>query len=303
VSNPAGANNVDSSLYGPPTLTVTAPPVGLIYNESFPLYVPITGGSGNNQPLSIVGWTNQSDTPDRVFQITSTALEGLGAAYAYEPNTTNSLFYASTATDTGYSGLPFIAFDPANYPPNSIQFTTAMLAGNSAYTNVSASFAVEQGGQWYAMAAPVEPTNPATALSTTTYTPLGPQTYSPAAAQWKTLTFVGTSGLIVGGPPAQNLSGPITAAGLLFQHFANAGGDLNYNFFQIQATSGAIGGLNVGPVVNGSVTLTWVGNPAVFLQSSTDLIHWTAMPSTQGNHMLTVLATATHVFYRVAGPQ
>jgi hypothetical protein len=298
VSNAAGTNNVASSLYGPPVLTVTPPPVGLIYNESFPLYQP-TGGV--NQPLGIIGWTNQSDTPNRLYSING-PLVGASSAYAYEGSKTNTLFYASTTTDTGFSGLPFIAFDPATYPPNSIQFTTAMLAGDSAYTNVSASFAVEQGGQWYAMATPVEPVNPASPLSTTAYTALGPQTYSPAAAQWVTLTFVGATGLTVGGPPAQNLSGPITAAGLLFQH-GNAGGDLNYNFYQIQATTGAIGGLNIGPVVSNTVSVTWVGNPAVFLQSSTDLIHWTTVPNTQGNHMLTVTATGTNEFYRVAGPQ
>jgi hypothetical protein len=295
VSNPAGTANVDGSEYGPPMLTVISPPIGLIYSESFPLYKPATA----NQPFSLIGWTNQSDVSNRIFQI-GTALVGTGAAYAYEPTQTNSLFYASTASDTGYSGLPFVAFDPANYPAGSIQFSTSMEAGNAQYTNVSASFAVEQGGQWYAMATPVEPTNPPTALSTSAYATLASQTYSPAASQWKTLTLVGTAGVIVGGTPAQNLSGPITAAGLLFQHFGTSGGDINYNSFVIQAT-GFIGGLNIGSLVNGSVTLTWVGNPAVSLQSSTDLIHWAAVPNTTGDHMLTVSATGTNEFFRVVG--
>jgi hypothetical protein len=299
VSNPAGTTDLGSSpndIYGLPTLTVTPPPLGLIYNESFPLYQPTTV----NQPFSIIGWTNQSDVPNRIFQIGS-ALVGTGAAYAYEGTQTNSLFYASTASDTGYSGLPFIAFDPANYPAGSIGFSTSMEAGNAQYTNASASFAVEQGGQWYAMATPVEPTNSPT-LSTSTYTPLGPQTYSPLASQWETLTLVGTAGVIVGGPPPQNLSGPITAAGLLFQHFGTSGADLNYNSFAIQATgSGSlIGGLNIGPIVNGAVTLSWVGNPAVNVQSSTDLIHWQDVAGTLGEHMLTVSVTANQgVFYRL----
>jgi hypothetical protein len=294
VSNPAGTTDLGSSpadIYGPPMLIVNPPPLGLIYNESFPLYRPTTV----NQPLSIIGWTNQSDVSNRVFQIGS-ALLGTGAAYAYEATQTNSLFYASTASDTGYSGLPFIAFDPANYPAGSIQFSTSLEAGNSSYVNVSASFAVQQGGQWYAMATPVEPTSPANPLSTTAYTALTPQIYSPLASQWLTLTLVGTQGVIVGGPPAQNLRGPITAAGLLFQNFGTSGGSINYDAFAIQAP-GYIGGLNIGPLVNGSVTLTWIGNPAVNLQSSTDLIHWTDVPNTLGNHMLTVSATNAHVFY------
>jgi hypothetical protein len=307
VSNPAGTTDLGSSpndTFGLPNLTVTPPPVGLIYSESFPLYKP-TGGV--NQPFSIIGWTNQSDSPNRIYSIGDGTV-GTGSAYAYESGKTNSVFYASTTTDTGFSGLPFIAFDPANYPANSIQFTTAMIAGNTDSTNVSASFAIEEGGQWYAMATPVQPANPATPLppeptgayGPSAYVPEGPQTYSPVASQWVTLTFVGTAGVIVGGAPAQNLRGPITAAGLLFQH-GTAGGDINYDFYQIQAL-GAVGGLNIGPVVNGSATITWIGNPAVFLQSSTDLVHWTAVPTTQGNHMLTVSAKATAVFYRVAGP-
>jgi hypothetical protein len=306
VSNPAGTTDLGSSpndVYGLPTLTVNPPPLGLIYTESFPLYKPATA----NQPLSIIGWTNQSDVPNRIYQIGS-ALVGTGAAYAYEATQTNSLFYASTASDTGYSGLPFIAFDPANYPAGSIGFSTSMEAGNSAYTNASASFAVEQGGQWYAMATPVEPAtySPATPLSTTAFTTLpasGPQIYSPLASQWKTLTLVGTAGVIVGGTPAQNLSGPITAAGLLFQHFGASGASLNYNSFTIQATGtgSLIGGINIGPIVNGSVTLNWIGNAAVNVQSSTDLIHWQDVPGTLGGHTLAVSVNGNqHVFYRLA---
>jgi hypothetical protein len=160
---------------------------------------------------------------------------------------------------------------------------------------------VEQGGQWYAMATPIEPMNPSTALSTSAYTTLGPQIYSPLAAQWVTVTLVGTQGVVVGGPPAQNLSGPITAAGLLFQH-GNDGGSLDYNFYQIQATGtgSLIGGINIGPVINGSATLSWVGNAAVNVQSSTDLIHWSDVPGTLGNHIFTVSATANQeVYYRL----
>ncbi len=306
VSNPAGTTDLGSSssdIYGPPTLTVTPPPLGLIYNESFPLYQPASA----NQPFSIIGWTNQSDVPARIFQIGS-ALVGTGAAYAYEGTQTNSLFYASTASDTGYSGLPFIAFDPANYPAGSIGFSTSMEAGNSGYTNASASFAVEQGGQWYAMATPVEPATytPATPLSTTVFTSLpasGPQIYTPLASQWRTLTLVGTAGVIVGGTPAHNLSGPITAAGLLFQHFGTSGADLNYNSFTIQATgSGSlIGGLNIGPLVAGSVTLTWIGNPAVNLQSATSLSpsNWQDVPNTLGEHAWTVSVAGSQKYFRL----
>jgi hypothetical protein len=300
VSNPAGTTDLGSSpndTFGLPTLTVTPPPLGLIYNESFPLYQPASA----NQPFGIIGWTNQSDAPTRIFQIGSGQV-GTGAAYAYEGTETNSLFYASTATDTGFSGLPFIAFDPANYPAGSIGFSTSMEAGNAAYINASSSFAIEQGGQWYAMATPVEPTNSSN-LSTTAFTPLGPQIYSPVASQWKTLTFVGTAGVVVGGAPASNLSGPITAAGLLFQHFGTAGGDFNYNSFTIQATGSGnlVGGVDVGSLTNGSITISWVGNPAVNLQSATRLSppNWQDVPNTLGQHSWTISTTGPQMFFRL----
>jgi hypothetical protein len=205
--------------------------------------------------------------------------------------------------------LPFIAFDPADYPANSIQFSTSMAQGDGAWTNVTASFAVQQGGQWYAMATPLITASftPAIALLApgsiaANYTLLGPQTYSPAASQWKSLTFVGAQGVVLGGTPAQNLSGPITAAGLLFQYFG-AGGSINFNSFNIQATGAGnlVGSLNIGPLINGTVTLTWIGNPAVNLQSASSLTSTFAdISSTLGQHSYTVnVSGVQQQYYRL----
>ena len=313
VTNPAGTTNAAAYSLGEAGLTVTSQPVGLIYNESFPVYALPSG----NINLTNVGWTLQADTPNRVFKLNGTTADnqsGTSAAYAYEGGYTNAVLYASTTSDTGYSGLPFIAFDPANYPANSIQFSTSLAQGDASWTNVTVSFAVEQGGQWYAMAAPLitQSSTPAIALLApasigANYTPVGPQTYSPAASQWQTLTFVGTQGVLLGGTPAQNLSGPITAAGLLFQYFG-AGGSINLNWFNIQAvgSTGAnlIGGVNIGPVANGMVTLTWVGNPAVKLQSTTSLSapNWQDVPNTLGMHSVKVSAAGTQQYFRLTGP-
>ncbi len=97
VSNPAGSVTTDSSTFGSPMLTVVDQPVGWIYSESFPTYT----GSTANQNMTTVGWTNASDTPARIFQTSATT--GAGAAYAYEGHQTNSVFYATTQTDTGAS--------------------------------------------------------------------------------------------------------------------------------------------------------------------------------------------------------
>jgi hypothetical protein len=282
-------------------LTVPDPPVGLIYSESFPLYAVPNG----NQPLGIIGWTNQSDTPARIFKI-GAATVGTGAAYAYQGTETNSLFYASTTSDTGASGLPFIAFNPANYPSGSLQFSAGFASGNAAYTSASASFAVQSGGAWYVNATPVIPTNGVVPL-TGTYTVYS-QTFSPAASQWNVVTFAGAQGVIVGGQALQNLSGPITAAGLLFRHYGTAGGSINYNSFAIQANgvsgNNLIGGVNIGPVVNGAATLTWIGNPAVKLQSTTNLFppNWQDVPNTLGFHSKTVNVAGPQQYFRLTGP-
>jgi hypothetical protein len=302
VSNPGGVNTTDTGAFGVTPLTVVDPPLGLIYSESFPLYAAPNG----NQPLSIIGWTNQSDNPNRIFKIGAASV-GAGAAYAYQGTTTNSLFYAGTESETGFSGLPFIAFDPANYPSGSIGFSASFASGNAAYINASASIAVRIEGQWYVNATPIVPTNGVVPL-TAAYATIGPQIYDPAASNWQVVTLAGTAGVIVGGPAPQNLSGPITAAGLLFRHYGTAGGSINYNGFTIQATgsTGAnlIGGVNISPVLSGAATLTWVGNPSVKLRSTGSLsppVTWTDVPNTLGAHSITVTANGQR-YYRLTGP-
>jgi hypothetical protein len=239
------------------------------------------------------------------------ATSGTFAAFAYQAGTTNSLFYGSTESDTGFSGLPFIGFNPANYPAGSLQFTAAFASGNANYTNVTASFAVRIGGNWYVNATPVIPYNAVTL--TGTYTPFS-QTVSFAAGQWLNVTLAGTSGVIVGAPTAQPLTGTITAAGILFQHTfvvtvpANFGGSMNWNSFAIQALGvtgdNLIGGLNINPGSNGTDVISWIGNPQVNLQSTTNLAapNWQDVANTLGNHTLTVTPSGSQKYYRLTGP-
>jgi hypothetical protein len=302
VSNPAGTSYTDTGIYGAVPLTVTAPPVGLIYTESFPQYANTAG----NQPLSLVGWTNQSTANNGQFLLfhNGPATSGTYAAFAFgnATATSNSLYYASTQSDTGFSGLPFIAFNPANYPPGSIQLS-AQFATSGNFQNVSASFAVKIGGNWYVTATPIIPTN---SSLTGTYT-LYSQTFDPAAVNWKSVILTnGNVSVSIGGTPPAPLSGNIDAAGLLFS-FVPTGGTINFNAFGIQANGvtgdNLIGGLNIGPVVNGTVTLTWIGNPAVNLQSTPSLnpASWTDVPNTLGMHSITVSAPGQQ-FYRLVGP-
>ncbi len=313
VVNGGGTNSTDSGALGSPTLTVVSQPEGLIYYEGFPVYSLPAG----NLNLTNVGWTLQADTPTRLFKLnggTADNQSGTSAAYAYESGYTNAVIYASTASDTGYSGLPFIAFDPANYPVNSIQFSTAMAQGDGAWTNVTVSFAIKQGGQWYASTP-----NPLVTASSTPAILLGTpgsmaanyvpftQTYTNTAALWQMLTFTNSAGVLLGGTPAHNLSGSITAAGLLFQYFG-AGGSVNFDSYTIQATGAGnlIGGANIAPGANGAngaITLTWIGNPNVSVQTTTSLTPpaWADVPNTLGQHSLTVTPGGMHSYYRLKG--
>jgi hypothetical protein len=301
-------NTTDTGIFGATPLTVLDPPVGFIYSESYPQYGVIAG----NQPMSLVGWANQSDAPNRLFH-NGPATSGTLAAFAYQAGTTNSLFYASVESDNGASGLPFIAFNPTHYPPGTIQFSASFASGNANYTNVTASFAVRIDGKWYVYATPVIPYN-AVGLLTGAYAPFS-QTPSFAAGQWLNVTLAGTQGVIIGAPTVQPLTGAITAAGILFTHTfvvtvpPNFGGSMNWNAFAIQAlgVSGdnLIGGINIGSVTNGQATLTWVGNPAVSVETTTSLtppIVWTPVPNTLTNHTATVNLTGQERYYRLVGP-
>jgi hypothetical protein len=228
-----------------------------------------------------VGWQNQSDSPNRLFQLGGPAYaSGVMAAFAYQSGTTNSLFYGSVESDTGQSGLPFIGFNPSYYPPGSLQFSAAFASGNGNYTNVTASFAVRIGGNWYVYGTPVIPYN-SVGLLTGAYG-LFTQNPSFAAGAWNNVTLAGTSGVILGAPTTKPLTGTITAAGILFTHTfvvtvpPNFGGSMNWDSFAIQAIGNSgdniIGGINITPNGNGTVTLTWVGNSQVKLQSTSSTL-------------------------------
>ncbi len=90
----------------------------------------------------------------------------------------------------------------------------------------------------------------------------------------------------------------MTGAGVVFVT-TGTGGDFNFHNFQLTATG--LGGLNVSPANNGSATLSWVGNPAVNLQSTTNLSapNWQDVPNTSGLYSLPVSLTGTQKYFRL----
>ena len=283
VTNSAGGDESDS-IYNPATLTVTNAPVGLIYSEAFPFVGPVTG----NYPISGIGWVEAvPSAPNALFQLTANTSEGAVFAYLGAEGTT--VYYATTATDTNQSGLPFPNINLASYP--GLNFSADIQPGAGS-NNVTAYFAVQlNGANWYVAASPL-----AVNLTTpgyTTYT----MAFNPAAANWKNLT-VATSGGIIGLTAAGQLSGVMTGAGLVFVT-VGSGGDFNFDNFQITGTG--VGGINVGPLTGGNLNLSWVGNPVVNLQSTTILspADWQDVPNTLGLYSLPVPVTGSQKFFRL----
>ncbi len=295
VTNAAGGDN-SAAIFGATTLTVTNPSVGLVYSEGFPFVGPVAG----NYPISSIGWVEAvPGTPNALYQVgtaqTSAASQGAAFAYLGTPGTT--VYYATTASDTNQSGLPFPNIALAAYPNLSI---SADIAPNSASaTNVAAYVAVQlNGANWYISANPLLGPNAASNSVFSTYT----MNFNPAAANWNNLTVTSSGGLI-GSAAAGNLSGVMTGAGLVFVT-VGSGGTFNFDNFQI-ADLGVVGGINAGPLTGGNLNLSWVGNPAVKLQSSTNLsssLNWQDVPGTYGLYSLPVPATGSRTFFRLKTP-
>jgi hypothetical protein len=284
VTNSAGFDESDS-IYGATTLTVTNPPVGLIYSEQFPFVGPLVA----NYPISSVGWVEAvPSAPNALFQTTANTSEGAVFAYLGVPGTT--VYYATTATDTNQAGLPFPNINLASYP--SLNFSVDIAPSSSA-SNVTAFVAVQLNGtNWYVAASSLAVPTSVDSATYATYT----MAFNPAAANWKNLTVTSSGGL-VGSTAASNLSGVMTGAGLVFVTVGTGG---NFNFDNYQITGTGLGGINVGPLTGGNINLSWVGNPAVNLQSTTNLIaNWQDVPNTLGLYSLSVPVTGPQKFFRL----
>jgi hypothetical protein len=283
VTNSVGYDHSDA--YVSTTLTVNNPAVGLLYSETFPFVGPTVA----LYPVSSVGWVEAAPgTPNTLFQNGGGSDAAVSATNGIAGTT---IFYATTATDTNQAGLPFPNIGLAYYPDLSFAVDIAPSFSSS---NVTAYLAVQlNGANWYvtASALPV-PTSSDSTTFTTYNTP-----FNAAAANWKNLTVTG-SGAIIGAAASSNLHGVMSAAGLVFVYIGT-GGDFDFDNFII--TGSGLGGINVGKSSGGTNTLTWVGNPAINLMSTTDLGHptWTDVPNTLGLYSFPVQLNGPQKFYRL----
>lgn len=287
VTNNAGVTN-SSTIYGATPLTVTNPSVGLIYSEAFPFVSPL----GGNASLSTVGWAEGVPSqPNALFQVT--ALTSTGAAFAYLGSAGTTVYYSTTALDTNQAGLPFPNVNLATFPGLTFSVDIAPTFSSS---NVTAYIAVQLAGtNWFVNANPLPVPTTSDSSAYATYT----MAFDPTAANWKQLTVTSSGGL-VGAAAANNLSGIMTGAGLVFVT-VGSGGNFNFQNFVISGTG--LGGINTSPLVNGTINLSWVGNPAVELQSTTNITStWQDMPATYGLYSLSVSNTTPRQFFRLKSP-
>jgi hypothetical protein len=297
VSNNVGSDN-SASVFPPAFASVTNAPVGLIYSELFPFVGPVAG----NYPISNVGWVEAvSGAPNALYRVGTTGSAGsssfsAGAVFAYSGVPATTVYYATTATDTNQAGLPFPDIDIAAYGnPSSLNFSVD-IAPSSSSSNVTAYIAVQVGTNWYVSATPLPVPTASDSPTFSTYT----MAFNPTAANWNNLT-VSTSGGIIGAPAAGNLKGVMTGAGLVFVYVGSGG---NFNFSNFIITGTGVGGINIGSLAGGNIPLTWVGNPAVKLQSTTSLSvpNWQDVPNTYGLYSLPVSVSGPQQFYRLKTP-
>ncbi len=256
----------------------------VLYQETFP-YDAVSG----NTAVSAVGWANDiPDGPNRLYQNSG----GDGAVYAYEGAAATTAFYTSTAlSQTNAAAFPVI--NPASYPGITLSVD---IQPHVTPANVSARFAVQMNGSnWFVSAATLPV--PGTVGPFATYS----SSFNPAASQWDSLTVSGNgtgSGVVIGPGAANNLTGNITGAGLVFVH-NGSGGTFNFDNFII--TTAGVGNLTVGSISNGLVTLSWPGAMNVELQSTTNLqAQWTSSSQSAGQNMAAVPMNDTASFFRLS---
>jgi hypothetical protein len=289
VTNAAGSDESDS-IFPAETLTVTNAQVGFIYSENFPFVGPVAG----NYPISSVGWVEAvASAPNALYQVTADTSQG--AVFAYLGSAATTVYYATTATDTNQSGLPFPNVNLAGYSSMNFAVDIAPAFDSS---NVTAYVAVQlNGANWYVAASPLPVPTSVDSQTFSTYT----MAFNPAAANWKNLTVNGSGG-IIGSPATGNLKGIMTGAGLVFVTVGTGG---TFNFVNFVITGNGIGGINAGPAAGGKANLTWVGNPVVQLQGNTNLNNsssWQDVPNTHGLYSLPVTTTGPQKFFRLTSP-
>ena len=219
-------------------------------NNLYPLQNPVTTGDASSNDLGwadFTGATGTFNTSNAASGINGTAtgrladVANVNAGTNYD-GTTGVLpigihFYTTAAVGPVLTFTNEYSVDPATNPG----LTFSWYQGDANVAD-SMRLAIQQGGQWYVGTTAF--TTAALSLANfATLAELKSVTYSPTAANWATLNFdgtynsgtkVGVSGTVlsVGAAPGANLTGVITAFGVLVQGQA---GTRRFDTFEINA--------------------------------------------------------------------
>ena len=257
----------------------------LLYEETF----PYPGPSGN-LPVAAAGWANRiPNNPQRLFQMSGAD----GAVYAFQASAdvpVATLFFTTTALDSGTSGVAFPATDLSL-----VRGLRLSVDIRPSYDpdNVTSRFAVQLNGtDWFceASALPV-PTTLSSVFST--YTRL----FNPAATNWNRLTL-NTLNVTIGPVSSSNLSGTISGAGMVFQHTVD-NGTHDFDNFRILADGGSLAAAQ--PVAS-QLSLAWVAGPQIRLQRAAVLNGpvWEDVANTLGRSAATLPMSEEKAFFRIS---
>lgn len=201
----------------------------VLFDEDFE-----TPEAGGNQPITTVGWVNDiaNEQDDRIYEISADS----HAAWSWDGSTSTEAFYTRVGDGAGYTSIDLAnVTDLAFSVDNQSDFIG---------TGTDGHFALQlDNSDWFVSAAPVA--GP-TADWETRQMP-----FDSGAANWNTLTVSGTgatsSGAVIGGTAASDLTGTVTGVGYVVTRTGSA--TQNFDNFTVTAvpepTAGLLGGIGM----------------------------------------------------------
>jgi hypothetical protein len=190
------------------------------------LYEEIWGPGGG--ALTAYGWTatgavGYSGAYDYANTEIGTGKSLTSAVYMGSGTSGAIMGFFTTSTNTaasGFTNLPFTG-DLVFAIDNQLQ-------GGGDANNETARFLVQAGGSWFASATPIPgPTATGDSMD------LESLTLNPSAANWISVSGIGSGSITFGSTPAAGLSSPITGAGVVFTLNNSSYQTFNYADFSI----------------------------------------------------------------------
>jgi len=258
--------------------------------------------------LAAVGWTPTGDFTVYGYSgtyydagledaATSQPINGLSAVYMGSGAEVNEGFFTTDASNS-LSGFTDIAFT------GSLQFGIydQIASGAGTSTNETAYFLVLDGGNWYASANAITGPGP----SENDYMYHQTMSLSPAAANWVTVSGIGSSSITFGSTPGSNLGGTITGAGVVFTINNTSYYGINYSDFTISKPASTASMLLNIALSGSNLVIFWPSSITNFvLEQISDLTttNWStnglAISDDGTNKSVSIIQTAGSTYFRL----